>query len=1583
MVPGDGRRPGPDGGGGSEPADHWSRQQREAVVTATGPEPRVPIEGGSDRGQLGRVGAGPPHQLRVLAGRLVPGELVIKVQGKNVCGFTRYDIEEWLKHCCRDGGNCVLATVPDRPGSLTGDLRTYLRSRFKKGSVDHELQNTIRDHLYQRTVPVTTRPPRDDEVPGVDYTFLTEDEFNKLRQSGDLLESGEYEGHLYGTPRPAADPASSRSAAQSSREVSGDTLLSGRHPSSEGKRRRNRSTVEAMAASGGERQPPDSPRHRAPEYRPGPPQPGDGSVSQGSGPVWDRSETPTSELGPLPDHWEKAYTEFGEPYFINHETGTSHWLDPRLARVQKQSLEECGDNELPYGWERIDDPAYGTYYIDHMNRRTQYENPVHEARRQPPQPEPGPEAPTSGNNTFPRQKKGSESVSGAAEAGSGSGSVPGAPEEGAAPPPPRRSTSEWQLPERPRSPGRGHSLLPCLPCLGAEKTDSLAPVYARHVYSRPRKKPSRHTQRLSARSLTESFPSATSTPTLPKASFALGRPFPAAAHAHSASDPAVWRPAEPGQPPTLGQTIVPRFARPVFPSRMHYQNVHFERRLSGGEEPAGLVTSPAEYLRTPAYVGYSLPDIAASSQLAAYRPGSPAGAPAADGQRPFFTREPSALGGQTIRTTLCKSPQGLGFTIVGGDNDEEEFLQIKSVVPGGPSDRDGRLQTGDVLVYVNGQCVLGYTHRDMVHMFQTIAVGELVQLEVCRGYPLPFDPDDPDTEIVTTMAVNSADGGYLPRSRSSAENGYGRRGDTPPLAEYGVNASKSMPDLSGGGGGGQRSEGIHRPSSVDLLSDGVPRPAPKPRFLTVSIAKGDAGFGFTIADSAHGQKVKKILDRGRCADLQEGDILVQINGVPLKAMPHADVVQVLKDCPLYRDSTMTVQRGGTVGGGRRASQPSLHPQRSRTPTGDPYSSETSESAALAERAYPPDGQPDSLLYTADGRPEEPPYPPYPGPPDGRGFEPYHERSGYHPADRAPAHRTDRPAYRYAEYDPEPVHRAADSGYGGSQSHRVPDPGYGPPPGHAEPYRPGPPPYWGGPGPGYGDGWPGERPPADGRGYGGNYGDYPAPASPRHGTQPFSYHRPNGPAARPGPPPASAHHQRRKQSTSFEQEQPAPASVPRLPRPHWVETSVTLDRHETGFGFRIVGGTEEGSQVSIGHIVPGGAADLDGRLQTGDEIIYVDGQLVIGSSHHHVVQLMSRAGGRVQLGVRRLLSPAARPRHAPPAPAYPYEVTVTRGAGEGFGFVIISSAGRVGATIGRVLDGSPAARCGRLFVGDRVLAVNGTPIAGLHHDQVVTLIKEGGLRVTLTLGPPTDDSSSTASTPQKEEHQLGDGAPGDGELHTIQFQRGHRGFGFSIRGGREFNMPLYVLRIAENGPAALDGRLRVGDQILEINHNSARDLTHADAIELIKDGGSAVRLLVRRGGRLPQVLSDQSVPSSLTPSSAGGSSSLCQPYPPAGHGGYHPAAHGFTHGADGYPAAHGYPSSQTSGYPSSQPSSYSSSQPGGYPTSHSYPALTNGGRPLANGHPPGLGAYGRPAPPLGQSSPLAADGAGYWRRPAHQ
>ena len=85
---------------------------------------------------------------------------------------------------------------------------------------------------------------------------------------------------------------------------------------------------------------------------------------------------PHDPLGPLPPNWEKAYTDKGESYFIDHNSGTSHWLDPRLSRVKKKRPEDCTEDELPFGWERIDDPHYGTYFIDHVNRRTQYENPV-------------------------------------------------------------------------------------------------------------------------------------------------------------------------------------------------------------------------------------------------------------------------------------------------------------------------------------------------------------------------------------------------------------------------------------------------------------------------------------------------------------------------------------------------------------------------------------------------------------------------------------------------------------------------------------------------------------------------------------------------------------------------------------------------------------------------------------------------------------------------------------------------------------------------------------------------------------------------------------------------------------------------------------------------------------------------------------------------------------------------------------------------------------------------------------------------------------------------------------------------------
>ncbi|MEQ2205224.1 hypothetical protein XENOCAPTIV_027533, partial [Xenoophorus captivus] len=93
---------------------------------------------------------------------------------------------------------------------------------------------------------------------------------------------------------------------------------------------------------------------------------------------------------------------------------------------------------------------------------------------------------------------------------------------------------------------------------------------------------------------------------------------------------------------------------------------------------------------------------------------------------------------------------------------------------------------------------------------------------------------------------------------------------------------------------------------------------------------------------------------------------------------------------------------------------------------------------------------------------------------------------------------------------------------------------------------------------------------------------------------------------------------------------------------------------------------------------------------------------------------------------------------------------------------------------------------------------------------------------------------------------------DFDYFTVELEKSVKGFGFSIRGGREYKMDLFVLRLAEDGPAIRNGRMRVGDQIIEINGESTRDMTHARAIELIKSGGRRVRLLLKRGtGQVPE------------------------------------------------------------------------------------------------------------------------------------
>ncbi len=71
-----------------------------------------------------------------------------------------------------------------------------------KGTVNAHL---LRTGNFAYSVSATTRDPRPGEVDGVNYHYITKDEFLLRIADGDMLEYTEYCGNYYGTPRKEAE----------------------------------------------------------------------------------------------------------------------------------------------------------------------------------------------------------------------------------------------------------------------------------------------------------------------------------------------------------------------------------------------------------------------------------------------------------------------------------------------------------------------------------------------------------------------------------------------------------------------------------------------------------------------------------------------------------------------------------------------------------------------------------------------------------------------------------------------------------------------------------------------------------------------------------------------------------------------------------------------------------------------------------------------------------------------------------------------------------------------------------------------------------------------------------------------------------------------------------------------------------------------------------------------------------------------------------------------------------------------------------------------------------------------------------
>ncbi|KAL6739801.1 hypothetical protein Aduo_013212 [Ancylostoma duodenale] len=122
-----------------------------------------------------------------LIGILNPNDVILKIEDVHVSGMLRSEVTRLLEKLCYDNDQIAIEIVP--AGAITDDICEILADKQWA-----ELQTTIRDNLYSKTVPYTTRPPREGEIDGEHYRFVTVDEFTRLQTEGLLLEHGTYQG---------------------------------------------------------------------------------------------------------------------------------------------------------------------------------------------------------------------------------------------------------------------------------------------------------------------------------------------------------------------------------------------------------------------------------------------------------------------------------------------------------------------------------------------------------------------------------------------------------------------------------------------------------------------------------------------------------------------------------------------------------------------------------------------------------------------------------------------------------------------------------------------------------------------------------------------------------------------------------------------------------------------------------------------------------------------------------------------------------------------------------------------------------------------------------------------------------------------------------------------------------------------------------------------------------------------------------------------------------------------------------------------------------------------------------------------
>uniref|UniRef100_A0A8C9S5Y9 Par-3 family cell polarity regulator beta b n=1 Tax=Scleropages formosus TaxID=113540 RepID=A0A8C9S5Y9_SCLFO len=109
-------------------------------------------------------------------------------------------------------------------------------------------------------------------------------------------------------------------------------------------------------------------------------------------------------------------------------------------------------------------------------------------------------------------------------------------------------------------------------------------------------------------------------------------------------------------------------------------------------------------------------------------------------------------GGKKLKIDLLKGTEGLGFTVVTRDSSVHGPgpILVKNILPRGAAVKDGRLQSGDRILEVNGLDMTGRTQEELVAMLRSTKQGETVSLLVARQEEM-FLPRELKGEHTSTL----------------------------------------------------------------------------------------------------------------------------------------------------------------------------------------------------------------------------------------------------------------------------------------------------------------------------------------------------------------------------------------------------------------------------------------------------------------------------------------------------------------------------------------------------------------------------------------------------------------------------------------------------------------------------------------------------------------------------------------------------------------------------------------------------------------------------------------------------------------